>query len=76
MAFPTAVNSQITDAVTQAHTAGGDEALAIISDLVSEIAKGLDDAKRGHATLEDLSVAFENAEMALHGIVASLASGK
>ncbi len=76
MAFPTAVNSQITDAITQAYTAGGDEALAIISDLVSEIAKGLDDAKRGEATLEDLSVAFENAEMALHGIVASLATGR
>ncbi|MCU7844458.1 MAG: hypothetical protein KZQ93_11530 [Candidatus Thiodiazotropha sp. (ex Monitilora ramsayi)] len=76
MAYPTNVNSQITDAVTQAHVAGGDEALNVISDLVAEIVKGLDGAKQGQNTIEDISVAFENAEMALHAIVAKLASGR
>ena len=76
MALPTPVNGQITDAVTQAHTAGGDEALAVISDLLSEIAKGLKEAKQGHTTIEELSVAFENAEMAFHGIIARLATDK
>ncbi len=76
MAFPTAVNDQITDAVTQAHNAGGDEALSVITDLVVNIAKGLDGAKQGEPTIDDLSDAFENAEVALHSIVAKLSTGR
>ena len=40
MAFPTTVNDQITDSVTQAFTTGGDEALNVIVELMTEIAKG------------------------------------
>ena len=40
------------------------------------IAQGLDGAKQGSATLEDLSDAFESAEVAMHGIVAKLATGR
>ena len=76
MSFPTAVNDQITDAVTQAYNAGGDEALSVIQDLMAEIAKGLEGARQGQTTIEDISVAFENAEMAFHGIVAGLATIK
>ncbi|MEJ2453677.1 MAG: hypothetical protein P8103_05915 [Candidatus Thiodiazotropha sp.] len=76
MAFPTSVNNQITDAVTQAHSAGGEEALTIITELMTEIAKGLQGAKQGHTSIEEISVAFENAEMAFHDLVAKLASDK
>ncbi|MCU7853642.1 MAG: hypothetical protein KZQ80_15665 [Candidatus Thiodiazotropha sp. (ex Monitilora ramsayi)] len=76
MAFPTSVNDQITDSVTQAHIAGGDEALTALSDLVAGIVKCLDGAKQGQNTMEEISVTLENAEVALHGIVAKLASDK
>lgn len=76
MAFPTAVNDQITDSVTQAFTTGGDDAINVIAELMAEIAKGLDNAKQGHATIDELSDAFENAEVAMHGIVAKLATGR
>lgn len=76
MAPPTSVNAQITDAVTQAHSVGGDEAVTIISDLLKRIAQGLDGAKQGSASLEELSDAFESAEVAMHDIVAKLAIGK
>ena len=76
MAIPTAVNDQITDSVTQAHSAGGDEALTVIANLMVEIAKGLDGAKQGKPTIDDLSDAFENAEVALHSIVAKLSTGR
>lgn len=76
MSLPTAVNSQIIDAVTQAHSAGGDEALSIIAELMEKIAKGLNGARQGETTIDDLSDAFENAEVALHGIVAKLATGR
>jgi hypothetical protein len=72
MALPTSVNNQITDAVTQAHSSGGEEAVTVISDLLQHIAQGLDSAKGGHASLEELSEAFENAEVALHAIAANL----
>ena len=74
MGFPTSVNSQITDAVTQAHSAGGDEALTVISALMSEIADSLGSAKQGETTMEQISVALENAEVSLHEIVARLAT--
>jgi hypothetical protein len=74
MGFPTSVNSQITDAVTQAYSAGGDEALSVISALMSEIADSLGNAKQGESTMEQISVALENAEVSLHGIVARLAT--
>ncbi|MES9947100.1 MAG: hypothetical protein B6D77_05075 [gamma proteobacterium symbiont of Ctena orbiculata] len=76
MAFPTAVNDQITDSVTQAFTTGGDDALNVIAELMAEIAKGLENAKQGYATIDELSDAFENAEVAMHGIVAKLATGR
>lgn len=76
MAIPTSVNDQITDAVTQANNAGGDEALLVISELMQGIAKGLDEATQGHNTMDALSVAIENAEIALHDIVARLANDK
>jgi hypothetical protein len=76
MAFPTSVNNQITDAVTQAYSVGGDEALTVISELMTGIANGLHNAKQGHTTMEELSVTIENAEMALHDIVARLATSK
>ncbi|MCU7796320.1 MAG: hypothetical protein KZQ73_10250 [Candidatus Thiodiazotropha sp. (ex Semelilucina semeliformis)] len=75
MAFPTSINDQITDSVTQVHLAGGDEALTVMSDLVAGIVKCLDGAKQGQNTMEEISVTLENAEVALHGIVARLASG-
>ncbi|MGD8913492.1 MAG: hypothetical protein PVI97_15795 [Candidatus Thiodiazotropha sp.] len=71
-----AVNSQITDAITQAQNAGGDEALSILTKLMEEVASSLDRAKQGEATIDDLSDAFENAEVMLHGIVAKLATGR
>ena len=70
------VNAQITDAVTQAHAVGGDDAVSIISDLLNGIAQGLDGAKRGSDSLEELSDAFQSAEAALHDIVAKLATGR
>ncbi|MGD8908494.1 MAG: hypothetical protein PVI92_04035 [Chromatiales bacterium] len=76
MAIRTPFDSQIADAISQAHIAGGDEALSVISDLMKEVAKDLDSAKQGKSTIEDLSIAFENAEVALHEIVARLATGK
>jgi hypothetical protein len=76
MAIPTPFDSQITDAIAQAYNAGGDEALSVITDLMKEVAKGMDGAKRGQTTIEDLSIAFENAEVALHEIVARLATGR
>ncbi|MES9925097.1 MAG: hypothetical protein ABW152_13450 [Candidatus Thiodiazotropha endolucinida] len=76
MSFPTAVNNQITDAVTQAHSAGGDETLSIIAELMEKIAKSLNGARQGETTIDDISDAFENAEVALHGIVAKLATGR
>jgi hypothetical protein len=76
MALPTPVNDQITDSVTQVFTSGGDEAVNVIAELMVEIAKGLDGAKQGHATIDELSDAFENAEVALHSIVAKLATGR
>ena len=68
------VNEQITDAVTQAHTAGGAEALNIIADLLNNIARGLGDAQQGTPSLEELSDALENAEAAFHTLAAKLAS--
>lgn len=76
MAFPTAVNDQITDSVTRAHTVGGDKALKVIAELIAGIAKGLEGAKQGNNTIEEVSIALEAAEMALHEIVASLATGR
>jgi hypothetical protein len=76
MALTSSVNDQITDAVTQAHEVGGEEAVSIISDLLNNIAQGLNGAKKGHTSLEELSDAFENAEVALHDIVAKLATSK
>ncbi|MEW8026254.1 MAG: hypothetical protein AB2792_14790 [Candidatus Thiodiazotropha sp.] len=76
MSSPAAVNSQITDAITLAYSAGGDEALKIIMELMKEIATGLNGAKEGRTTIDDLSDAFENAEVALHAIVAKLATGR
>jgi hypothetical protein len=76
MAIPTTANNQIIDSLTQAYTAGGEETLSIVLDLVAEIAKGIDGAKQGQTSIEDLSVALENAEGALHEIVAKLAIGK
>ena len=68
------VNEQITDAVTQAHTIGGAEALNAIADLLNNIARGLNDAQQGHTSLDELSDAFENAEAAFHALAAKLAS--
>lgn len=76
MAFPTSVNNQITDAVTQAHVTGGDEAVTVISGLIAEIGKSLERAKQGQNTMEEISVALENAEVALHEIVAKLAADR
>jgi hypothetical protein len=77
MSSPTAAtNSQIIDAVTQAHSAGGDEALMIVADLMGEIAQSLHTARQGQPTIDELSDAFENAEVALHGIIAKLATGR
>jgi ATP-dependent protease Clp ATPase subunit len=76
MSTPAAINSQIADAVTQAHSAGGDEVLTILSQLMEEVARNLDRAKQGETTIDELSDAFESAEVALHGIVAKLATGR
>lgn len=69
------VNEQITDAVTQAHSVGGAEALNAIAELLNNIARGLNDAQQGHTSLDELSDAFENAEAAFHTLAAKLASG-
>jgi hypothetical protein len=76
MSSPATSNNQIINAVTQAHRAGGDAALKIIADLIEEIAQSLDGAKQGQPTIDELSDAFENAEVALHGIIAKLAIGR
>jgi hypothetical protein len=76
MSSPAAYNNQIVDSVSMAHSAGGDEALTIIAELVGEIAKSLGGAKQGQTTIDELSDAFENAEVALHGIIAKLATGR
>jgi hypothetical protein len=76
MSYPTAINSQITDAVTQAHKAGGDETLTILGKLMDEVANSLERASQGEATIGDLSDAFDNAEVAMHTIIAKLATGR
>jgi hypothetical protein len=76
MSSPADNNNQIIDSVTLAHSAGGDEALTIIAELMGEIAKSLDGAKQGQTTIDELSDAFENAEVTLHGIIAKLATGR
>ncbi|PVV08780.1 MAG: hypothetical protein B6D72_15905 [gamma proteobacterium symbiont of Ctena orbiculata] len=76
MAFPTAINDQITDAVTQVHDSGGDDALTAVAGLMTEIANALNGAKSGETTIDDLADAFENAEVALHVIIADLATGR
>ncbi|MEW8064980.1 MAG: hypothetical protein AB2794_06575 [Candidatus Thiodiazotropha endolucinida] len=43
---------------------------------MEKIAKGLNGARQGETTIDDLSDAFDNAEAALHGIVAKLATGR
>jgi hypothetical protein len=63
MTFPDVINSKISDAITQAYTAGNTEALTIIAKLMAEIAQSLDAAKQGENSIEELSVAFEEAEM-------------
>ena len=70
MALPNLLNDQINDAISQAHRAGGDEALAVIAELITHIAKGLQQDGGGTAALEAFSVAFETAEMAFHDIIA------
>lgn len=76
MSYPEATKSQIIDAISQAHTAGGDITLATIAELLGEIAISLEGAKQGQPTIDDLSDAFENAEVAFHGIIAKLATGR
>jgi hypothetical protein len=76
MSSPAAINSQITDAVIQAHRVAGDESLTILATLMDEIAKSLERASQGETTIDDLSDAFENAEVAMHTIIARLATGK
>jgi hypothetical protein len=71
-----AMTSQITHSATQAQRAGGDEALSILATLMEEVARGLERAKLGETTIDDLSDAFENAEVAMHTIVAKLATGR
>ncbi|MBT3046842.1 MAG: hypothetical protein AB2728_04325 [Candidatus Thiodiazotropha sp.] len=76
MAFPTAINDQITDAVTQVYDSGGDDALTAVAGLITEIANALNGARSGETTIDDLADAFENAEVALHVIIADLATGR
>lgn len=71
-----AVNSQITDALTRSHRAGGDEALIILTTLMDEVARSLERARQGETTIDDLSDAFENAEIAMHSIAARLTTGR
>ncbi|MEW8506039.1 MAG: hypothetical protein AB2598_05005 [Candidatus Thiodiazotropha sp.] len=76
MAYPTAVDDRITDAVTQVYENGGNDALATVAGLIAEIANVLNGAKSGKTTIDELADAFENAEVALHGIVANIATGR
>jgi hypothetical protein len=69
-------SSQITDAVTKAHSAAGDTAITVIAKMLGEIAKSLDGARQGEATIDEISDALECAEVALHSIVARLATGR
>jgi ATP-dependent protease Clp ATPase subunit len=69
------ITSKITDAVTLTHRTGGDEALTIIARLMDEVASSLDRAKQGETTIDDISDAFENAEIAMHSIAAKLTIG-
>ncbi|MET0071976.1 MAG: hypothetical protein ABW096_18195 [Candidatus Thiodiazotropha sp.] len=43
---------------------------------MTEIAKALNGARSGETTIDDLADAFENAEVALHVIIADLATGR
>ncbi len=82
MAYPTPVNGQITDLVTQVHKAGGDEALTAIAGLLQVVAHNLT-ASKGAATAdqakpspaEAVSSAMKEAEHQLHGILTRLAGG-
>ena len=71
MAIPTPVNGQITDAVTQAHTKGGDAALTSIVELLESIAHSLSAAQAGMSSpnAETLSAAFAKAEGELQEIL-------
>jgi len=74
MAIPTPVNGQITDAVTQAHTKGGDTALTTIVELLETIASSLNASQAGTSSLqssnaETLSAAFAKAEGELQDIL-------
>jgi len=69
MAYPTAVNDQITDSVTQSHAAGGDDALNSISELLEAIAHSLNAVHSGTSSsqskfsiADNLSSAFAKAE--------------
>lgn len=76
MAYPTPVNGQITDAVTQAHANGGDAALATIVELLETIAQSLNAAQGSTSSshsksslAETLSLAFKKAEGELQEVL-------
>lgn len=81
MAYPTSVNGQITDFVTQAHTAGGDAALTSITALLETIAQSLNVAQANASSsqpksglAERLSTAFAKAESELQEVRSRLES--
>lgn len=79
MAYPTVVNDQITDSVSQAHAAGGDVALNSISELIEVIAHSLNAVHSGTSSseskigiAENLLSAFAKAESELLEILVKI----
>ena len=72
MSLSVDVNDQITTSISAIQASGGDQAMAVASDLLTGIAQSLASAKQGNATMDELSTSIENAEAALHEIIAGL----
>ena len=66
------VENQISNAISEAGESGGEDALAVIAELLTGIAQSLSSAKDREAAIDYLSTSLENAEAALHGIIAGL----
>jgi F0F1-type ATP synthase membrane subunit b/b' len=72
MSLSADMNNQISSALSEVESNGGDTAVAVVAELLAGIAQSLASAKKGNATMDDLSTSIENAEASLHEIIAEL----
>lgn len=72
MALSADVNNQISTALSELEANGGDEAVAVVAELLTGIAESLASARKGNPAMDELSTSIENAEATLHGIIAGL----